>query len=79
MLTVKFRHTGRDETLILSAVSVDIQPENGVDGYSVSAVDTEGRTQTFLVSNRDDDFNVAFVEGAMGATTQVVRPRVRGN
>jgi hypothetical protein len=79
MLTVKFRHTGRDETLILSAASVNVMPENGIDGYEVVVTDAEGRMQSMLVSNREDDYNVAFIEGAMGATTQVVRPRVRGN
>ena len=81
MLTVKFRHTGRDETLILSAASVDVRPADAdvLDGYAVEVTDGEGRTQWFMVSTREEDYNVAFVEGAMGATTQVVRPRVRGN
>jgi hypothetical protein len=79
MLTVKFRHTGRDETMILSAARVEVVPCSDVTdcgGYSVEVLDGEGRLNVFTVSLRDEDYNVAFVEGATGATTQVVRPRV---
>jgi hypothetical protein len=76
MLTVKFRHTGRDETLILPVSVVEVRPKDA-EGYVVEVVHAEGYRQTYEVSNNEEDFNVAFVEGAGGATTQVIRPKPR--
>ncbi len=74
MLTVKFRNTEREETLILPVSSVEVRPCDG-DGYTVEIVHAEGYHQSYDVSTRPEDYNVAFVEGSGGATTQVIRPR----
>lgn len=70
MLTLKLQNKSSGRTTIVECVSVDVVP-NG-DGVHLCA-ETPGINYNYTVKS-GGDYDVAFIENAAGATTQIVRP-----
>lgn len=59
---------------IVAGASVDVAPAQVGGGREVSVTDAGGATERYEIA-RGGAYDVAYVENALGQTTQIVRPR----